>query len=102
MRPNSNHGTEDVEENPYVSGNVEPHRGFGACGRQPTCRALRKLANRGPRACHAGHVAVMCKDVYAACEVLEKNGVKFQKRPDEVRCRGGAAMVTWHPGVTLG
>jgi len=27
----------------------------------------------------------MCKDVYAACEVLEKNGVGFKKKPNEVR-----------------
>lgn len=58
-----NHGTETAEENPYVSGNVEPHRGFG-------------------------HVAVMTPDVYAACEVLEKNGVTFHKKPDEGRMKG--------------
>lgn len=58
-----NYGTELEEENPYVNGNVEPYRGFG-------------------------HIAVMCKDVYAACEVLDKKGVKFQKKPDEGRMKG--------------
>jgi lactoylglutathione lyase len=42
------------------NGNVEPHRGFG-------------------------HIAVMTKDVYAACAELEANGVSFQKKPDEGR-----------------
>lgn len=43
----------------YDSGNNEPKRGFG-------------------------HVAVLTNDVYAACEVLEKAGVQFKKKPDEV------------------
>lgn len=29
----------------------------------------------------------MTPDVYAACEVLEKNGVTFHKKPDEVGVR---------------
>jgi lactoylglutathione lyase len=47
----------------YDSGNNEPRRGFG-------------------------HVAVLHNDVYAACEVLEKAGVSFKKKPDEGRMKG--------------
>jgi lactoylglutathione lyase len=50
-------------ERTYRNGNVEPHRGFG-------------------------HIAVLCDDVYAACEKLEAAGVKFQKKPDEGRMKG--------------
>eukprot|EP00462_Mataza_sp_D1_P019700 CAMPEP_0175139670 /NCGR_PEP_ID=MMETSP0087-20121206/11040_1 /TAXON_ID=136419 /ORGANISM="Unknown Unknown, Strain D1" /LENGTH=345 /DNA_ID=CAMNT_0016422723 /DNA_START=57 /DNA_END=1094 /DNA_ORIENTATION=+ len=35
-----------------------------------------------------GHVAFNTDDVYAASEELEKNGVKFQKKPDEGRMKG--------------
>lgn len=35
-----------------------------------------------------GHIAVMTKDVYAACDKLESNGVLFQKKPDEGRMKG--------------
>lgn len=45
------------------NGNVEPYRGFG-------------------------HIAVMTPDVYQACNTLETDGVKFQKRPDEGRMKG--------------
>jgi lactoylglutathione lyase len=45
------------------NGNTEPCRGFG-------------------------HIAVMTRDVYAACAELEANGVAFQKRPDEGRMKG--------------
>jgi lactoylglutathione lyase len=45
------------------NGNVEPYRGFG-------------------------HIAVMTKDVEAECNVLEENGVKFQKRVNEGRMKG--------------
>ena len=45
------------------NGNVEPHRSFG-------------------------HLAVMTRDVYAACAEMEANGVRFQKRPDEGRMKG--------------
>ena len=55
-----NHGCDDFVAN---NGNVEPNRGFG-------------------------HIAVLCDDVYASCEKLEKNGVQFQKRPDEGRMKG--------------
>lgn len=32
-----------------------------------------------------GHIAFNTNDVHAACETLERNGVKFKKRPDEGR-----------------
>jgi len=35
-----------------------------------------------------GHIAFNVDDVYATCEVLEKEGVKFQKKPDEGRMKG--------------
>jgi len=35
-----------------------------------------------------GHIAFNCDDVYAACDILEKNGVKFRKKPDEGRMKG--------------
>ncbi|CAE7532010.1 GLO1 [Symbiodinium sp. CCMP2592] len=41
-----------------------------------------------PAARGFGHVAFNCDDVYEACERLEKNGVKFQKKPDEGRMKG--------------
>jgi lactoylglutathione lyase len=41
-----------------------------------------------PAARGFGHIAFNCDDVYAASEMLEKNGVKFQKRPDEGRMKG--------------
>jgi lactoylglutathione lyase len=58
-----NHGTENDEDFKINNGNVEPHRGFG-------------------------HIAVMTRDVYAASEELEKNGVQFKKRPDEGMMKG--------------
>jgi len=33
-----------------------------------------------------GHIAFGTDDVYAACEILEKSGVAFKKKPDEGRC----------------
>lgn len=35
-----------------------------------------------------GHIAFNCADVYKSCEALEKNGVKFQKKPDDGRMKG--------------
>ncbi|KAI0032693.1 putative glyoxylase I [Vararia minispora EC-137] len=49
-----NHGTEDLAETPYHSGNSEP-RGFG-------------------------HIAVAVDDIEAACARFEKLGVQFKKR----------------------
>eukprot|EP00386_Alphamonas_edax_P006360 GDKI01020604.1.p1 GENE.GDKI01020604.1~~GDKI01020604.1.p1 ORF type:complete len:330 (-),score=94.37 GDKI01020604.1:18-1007(-) len=58
-----NYGTENDDSYRVNNGNVEPHRGFG-------------------------HIAFNCRDVYKSCETLEKNGVKFQKKPDEGRMKG--------------
>jgi lactoylglutathione lyase len=58
-----NHGTENDDTFKVNNGNVEPHRGFG-------------------------HIAFFTDDVYAACEKLEADGVKFQKKPDEGRMKG--------------
>lgn len=58
-----NHGTEKDDEYSLNNGNVKPFRGFG-------------------------HIAFNCDDVYASCQELEKNGVKFQKKPDEGRMKG--------------
>lgn len=41
-----------------------------------------------PAARGFGHVAFNCDDVYEACAILEKNGVKFQKKPDDGRMKG--------------
>jgi lactoylglutathione lyase len=41
-----------------------------------------------PAARGFGHIAFNCDDVYAACEILEKDGVKFQKKPDDGRMKG--------------
>ncbi|TFY81083.1 hypothetical protein EWM64_g2926 [Hericium alpestre] len=49
-----NHGTENLKETPYHSGNSEP-KGFG-------------------------HIAITCEDVEEACARFEKLGVPFQKR----------------------
>ena len=57
-----NHGTEDDPAFCYHNGNTEP-RGFG-------------------------HVGFLVDDVYAACEHLEKNGVSFQKKPDDGKMKG--------------
>jgi lactoylglutathione lyase len=35
----------------------------------------------------------MTSDVYAACEELDRKGVKFQKRPDEGRMKGLAFVL---------
>ena len=58
-----NYGTENDKDFKYNNGNVEPHRGFG-------------------------HIAFFTDDVYASCEKLEKEGVQFQKKPDEGRMKG--------------
>lgn len=58
-----NYGSENDPNFKVNNGNVEPYRGFG-------------------------HIAVMTKDVYAACEELETRGVRFQKKPNEGRMKG--------------
>jgi lactoylglutathione lyase len=58
-----NYGTESQDDFAVNNGNVEPHRGFG-------------------------HIAFNTNDVEAVCKVLDANGVKFQKKPDEGRMKG--------------
>merc|ERR1712072_1227683 len=41
-----------------------------------------------PAARGFGHISFNCDDVNEACEILEKSGVKFQKKPDEGRMKG--------------
>eukprot|EP01104_Vermistella_antarctica_P020363 TRINITY_DN8690_c0_g1_i1.p1 TRINITY_DN8690_c0_g1~~TRINITY_DN8690_c0_g1_i1.p1 ORF type:complete len:340 (+),score=69.22 TRINITY_DN8690_c0_g1_i1:30-1022(+) len=57
------HGVENDKSLTYNNGNVEPNRGFG-------------------------HIAFFSDDVYAACDVLDKAGVGFKKKPDEGRMKG--------------
>jgi len=45
------------------NGNVKPYRGFG-------------------------HIAFNCDNVYKSCDELEKNGVKFRKKPNDGRMKG--------------
>ena len=54
---------EGQEPELFISGNVEPHRGFG-------------------------HIAVHVEEVYSFCENLEAAGIKFQKKPDDGRMKG--------------
>eukprot|EP00511_Aplanochytrium_stocchinoi_P000414 CAMPEP_0204823080 /NCGR_PEP_ID=MMETSP1346-20131115/1222_1 /ASSEMBLY_ACC=CAM_ASM_000771 /TAXON_ID=215587 /ORGANISM="Aplanochytrium stocchinoi, Strain GSBS06" /LENGTH=366 /DNA_ID=CAMNT_0051949613 /DNA_START=156 /DNA_END=1256 /DNA_ORIENTATION=- len=35
-----------------------------------------------------GHFAFSCNNVYDACEILEKSGISFKKKPDEGRMKG--------------
>ncbi|EPT25005.1 putative glyoxalase I [Toxoplasma gondii TgCatPRC2] len=63
-----NHGTENDPSFHVNHGNVEPHRGFG-------------------------HIAFNTENVQAACEKLEQNGVKFQKRPEEGKMRNIAFVL---------
>lgn len=58
-----NWGSENDDSFKVNNGNVEPFRGFG-------------------------HIAVMTRDVYGACDELEAAGVKFQKRPNDGRMKG--------------
>jgi len=57
-----NHGTENDPDFKYVSGNEEPHRGFG-------------------------HICVTVDNLEAACKRFDDLGVKFKKRPEEGRMR---------------
>jgi lactoylglutathione lyase len=63
-----NHGSEDDESFAVSNGNVEPYRGFG-------------------------HIAMMTRDVYAACAEMEAAGVPFQKKPQEGRMKGLAFVL---------
>lgn len=59
-----NHDDRETDETfQYLSGNSEPNRAFG-------------------------HLAFFVEDVYVFCDQLERNGVRFQKKPDEGRMKG--------------
>jgi len=73
-----NHGTEsDPEFKGYWSGNQ------GKDVSEDSPLFMKDGPVRG-----FGHIAFNVDDVYATCEVLEKSGVKFQKKPDEGRMKG--------------
>lgn len=57
------YGDEKDDKLVMNSGNTKPYRGFG-------------------------HIAFNCDDVYKSCDTLEKNGVKFRKKPNEGRMKG--------------
>lgn len=63
-----NHGSETDDNFKVNNGNVEPHRGFG-------------------------HIAMMTKDVYGACDKMEAAGLKFQKKPNEGKMKGLAFVL---------
>lgn len=58
-----NHGVEKQDDYKLCNGNVAPHRGFG-------------------------HIAFNTADVYAVCDELLADGVRFQKKPDEGNMKG--------------
>lgn len=53
-----NHGTENLQETPYINGNTEPHRGFG-------------------------HICISVPNIQEACARFEKLGVNFKKKLGE-------------------
>jgi lactoylglutathione lyase len=70
-----NHGTETDDSFKAWNGNTGKDGEGPNYAEEPAARGF-------------GHIAFNCDDVYAACELLEKNGVKFQKKPDEGRMKG--------------
>jgi len=71
-----NHGSEDKEDFKVWNGNTGKDAGEGPnYAEEPAARGF-------------GHIAFNCNDVYEACEKLEANGVRFQKKPDEGRMKG--------------
>jgi len=71
-----NHGSEDKEDFKVWNGNTGKDAGEGPnFAEEPAARGF-------------GHIAFNCDDVNEACEKLEANGVKFQKKPDEGRMKG--------------
>eukprot|EP00933_Yihiella_yeosuensis_P082483 TRINITY_DN96386_c0_g1_i1.p1 TRINITY_DN96386_c0_g1~~TRINITY_DN96386_c0_g1_i1.p1 ORF type:complete len:360 (-),score=87.66 TRINITY_DN96386_c0_g1_i1:341-1420(-) len=71
-----NHGTENDDNFKVWNGNTGKDAGEGPnYAETPAFRGF-------------GHIAFNCDDVYKACEQLEADGVKFQKKPDEGRMKG--------------
>jgi len=70
-----NHGSESDPNFKVWSGNTGKDASGDLYAEEPATRGF-------------GHVAFNCDDVYKACEKLEANGVKFQKKPDDGRMKG--------------
>lgn len=70
-----NHGTETDDEYKVWNGNTGRDGEGTLFAEEPAARGF-------------GHIAFNVDDVYATCEQLEKDGVKFQKKPDEGRMKG--------------
>lgn len=70
-----NHGTESDDNYKVWNGNTGKDGDGPNYAEEPAVRGF-------------GHIAFNCDDVYHACEMLEKNGVKMQKKPDEGRMKG--------------
>jgi len=70
-----NHGTENDDNYKPWNGNTGGDADGPLKAAEPAFRGF-------------GHIAFNCDDVYEACGILEKNGVKFQKKPDEGRMKG--------------
>lgn len=70
-----NHGTETDDSCTFWNGNTGGDADGALKADTPNFRGF-------------GHIAFNTDDVYASCTELEKNGVKFQKKPDEGRMKG--------------
>lgn len=70
-----NHGAESDDSFKVWNGNTGKDGDGPNYAEEPTARGF-------------GHIAFNCDDVYKACEILERDGVKFQKKPDEGRMKG--------------
>jgi len=70
-----NHGSENDDDCTFWNGNTGGDASGDLKAETPAFRGF-------------GHIAFNTDDVYAACEELEKNGVRFQKKPNEGRMKG--------------
>jgi len=70
-----NHGTESDDNFKVWNGNTGRDGDGANYAEEPAARGF-------------GHIAFNTDDVYEACEILERDGVKFQKKPDEGRMKG--------------